>query len=134
LAKKLRKGYFVRTSNSTLFALPHIRHIPCLTHSPTGERTETLAQRDILLSGKEGKNFNRRSASGGSRIALTLHSVQNLKPDTASRGNGSCAKVSYHVPLHQASLSSRVNLRRKVSYDEFTYVNNPSTTDIGSPM
>jgi mannose-1-phosphate guanylyltransferase len=58
---------------------------------------ESFAQRDIFSSGKKGKNFNQRSASGGSRIALTLHSVQNLQPAAASRARSEASALKMAV-------------------------------------
>ena len=66
---------------------------------------ESFAERDIFLSGKEGKNFNRRNTLSISRIALKVSAdaslrvtaCQNLKPDAASRTRSEASALKMAV-------------------------------------
>jgi hypothetical protein len=73
----------------------------------------------VLVRQGRQKCFNRRNILGVLRIALTLHFVQDLKPDTTSRRNGSHAKVSLSqlrvllevvMPLRQNDIESAIEL------------------------
>jgi len=45
---------------------------------------ETFEKCSILFKFKEGENFNHRNTSSILRIALKLHFVQNVEPDTGT--------------------------------------------------
>ncbi|MCK4468585.1 MAG: hypothetical protein KAU60_09560 [Desulfobacterales bacterium] len=59
-----------------------------------GSLKETFEKCSILLKFKEGEDFNRRNILNISRIALKLHSVQNLSLTPKLGKRGRFAKVS----------------------------------------
>jgi len=63
-------------------------------------RIETFEKCSILFKFKEGENFNHRNTSSILRIALSLHFVQNVEPDTEIGQKGAfCKGLEYLIAL-----------------------------------